>query len=139
MTLTTCPSGGPATVSSLAAAHAPGSSVSGDGPPPPADARIAYWVEKAAAHQCRALRCLREIRDLDSARLSSSQTLTRQCRALQSLIAARRAVERAMAMASGTEYVSALHGHLAQLDPLIQAVERECTETEGRRIANLAR
>ena len=71
--------------------------------------------------------------------LSAAQTRTRQDRALLSLLAARRAILRAQTMASGTEHGSTLQRHLAQLDALIQIVEQECSETEARRMAPLAR
>jgi hypothetical protein len=101
------------------------------------EARVAYWVEKAAAHQCRALRCLREARGQGTAVLRSSETRTRRDEALQSLLAARGAVLRAQAMSSGTEHSRTIEEHLAQLDALVQAVERECSETPAGRVAGL--
>jgi hypothetical protein len=55
------------------------------------------------------------------------------------LLAARRAVLHAQTMARGTEHGSTLQGHLAQLDAQIQAMEEECSETEARRMTQLAR
>src|SRR5215208_2957892 len=137
---TSCPSGGKATVSSLAAACTPLS----DRPSPlepevVSEAQVAYWIEQAAAHQCRALRCLQELRGQGGPLPSSSETRTGQDGALQSLLAARRAVLRAQAMASGTEHISALQVHLAQLDAHIQALEEECPQTEAGSVAHLAR
>jgi hypothetical protein len=103
------------------------------------EARLARWIERAAEHQCRALRCLQELRGPGRALLSAAQTRTRQDRALLSLLAARRAILRAQTMASGTEHGGTLQGHLAQLDALILIVEQECSETEARRMAPLAR
>jgi hypothetical protein len=105
---------------------------------PLSETRVAYWVERAAAHQCRALLYLQELRGPGRPLLSPSQRGTRQYQALRSLLAARRAVRRAQAMASDSEHRSRLQGHLAQLEALIQAVQQECSRTEARRVADLA-
>src|SRR5207244_2499074 len=98
------------------------------------EAKLACWLERAAEHQCRALRWLQELRGPGRVVLSSAETGTRQYRALQSLLAARRAVLRAEPLARGSARGSTLQGHLAQLDALIQAVEQECSETEAQRV-----
>jgi two-component system, OmpR family, KDP operon response regulator KdpE len=108
-------------------------------PQPLSEGKVAYWIEKAADHQCRALRCLQELRGPGRVLLSASRTRTLQDRALLSLLAARRALVRAQDMASGMEQSGTLQGHLAQLDALIQVVERECSQTEVRRVADLTR
>jgi DNA-binding response OmpR family regulator len=108
-------------------------------PQPLNEGKVAYWIEKAADHQCRALRCLQELRGPGRVLLSASHTRTLQERALLSLLAARRALVRAQDMASGMEQSGTLQGHLAQLDALIQVVEQECSQTEVRRVADLTR
>lgn len=106
-------------------------------PPPVAGAgaaaeeRLARWMERAAAHQTRALIWLRQARDPTAGPLSSTRRRDLLVRALEHLLAARRLLLRAHEATDRTELRQLLDSHLARLAQTTTQTERLLQELDA--------
>jgi hypothetical protein len=89
----------------------------------PAD-RIARWMERAAAHQTRALIWLRQARDPSAGPLPSTRRRALLVRTLEHLLAARRLLLRAQEATDSADLHRLLDNHLARLAQTISQAEQ---------------
>jgi hypothetical protein len=97
----------------------------------PAEERLARWMERAAAHQTRALIWLRQARDPTAGPLSSTRRRALLVRALEHLLAARRLLLRAHEATDRTELRQLLDSHLARLAQTTTQTERLLQELDA--------
>jgi hypothetical protein len=92
--------------------------------------KLAQWMERAAAHQTRALAWLRKARDPAAGALTVSQRRDLLLRALEHILAARRLLLRAQAASTHSEILSTLETHLSRLEITAKSTERLLRELD---------
>jgi hypothetical protein len=95
------------------------------------DAPIANWMERAAAHQTRALAWLRQARDPSAGPLPAPQRRELLLRALENLMHARRLLDQARDAAGDGEMGAMLDAHLERLAATAVATERLLYELDA--------